>query len=520
MHTASEQAHSVPPVSADGARRERVGVIALVLACAACYFVSLFTVYGQYLGSGYDLGLFDQAVRAYSRFQAPITPLKAPGFDLLGDHFHPILALLAPAYWAWDNPGVLLIAQALLSAASVPVVYRFARRRAGAGFSWTVSAAYGLAWPVQTMIDVQFHEVAFAVPLLALAIDALDRRDHKGLLIWSAALLLVREDMGILVALMGVLVYLRAAPTHDATSLRSRLVHRPQLAALALILGGFAAYVSVTAVVIPALAPSHHFAYWQFDAIGRNLPDAVLNIITHPWHAGHVFFTPAVKTRTLLYLLAPLAFLPLRSPYVVIALPLLAERFFNSRPELWIAHFQYNALPWLVLVLGFIDGAGRAGVFHQTWAARLTRRLLVGVLVVAQVVLTAVLATQFQSLLPNALHLIENRHDASALAAQRAGAVVPDGVCVQADERVAPHLTRRDHVTLPDLPVGGSDFIVLDLSAHNVGRRAAPTAVLSAARGAGYLTVLSDQFMLVLRSPDYAGPSSECAPLGKGRPPL
>jgi len=158
-------------VSLELARRERPCIIALAIFCAGCYLVSSFTVYAQYLGSGYDLGIFDQAVRAYSHLQAPITPLKARGFDILGDHFHPIIALLGPYYWIWDNPGVLLIAQALLTASSIPVVYRFTRRRAGVGFSWTVAAGYGLAWPIQTMIDVQFHEVAFAVPLLALAIE-------------------------------------------------------------------------------------------------------------------------------------------------------------------------------------------------------------------------------------------------------------------------------------------------------------------------------------------------------------
>lgn len=47
--------------------------------------------------AGYDLTIFDQAVHNYSRFQAPASSFR--GFEnLLGDHFHPILALLAPLY--------------------------------------------------------------------------------------------------------------------------------------------------------------------------------------------------------------------------------------------------------------------------------------------------------------------------------------------------------------------------------------------------------------------------------------
>ncbi len=70
-------------------------------------------------------------MRAYAHFQAPMVPLKGAGYNIFGDHFHPIIAVLAPLYWVWDNVGMLLIAQAVLTAAAIPVVYRFTRRRAG-----------------------------------------------------------------------------------------------------------------------------------------------------------------------------------------------------------------------------------------------------------------------------------------------------------------------------------------------------------------------------------------------------
>ncbi len=64
-------------------------------------------------------------------------------------------------------------------AATVPVVYRFTRRRTGPASSLIICAAFGLGWAVQSMLDFDFHEIAFAVPLLALAVDALDRRADR-----------------------------------------------------------------------------------------------------------------------------------------------------------------------------------------------------------------------------------------------------------------------------------------------------------------------------------------------------
>lgn len=47
---------------------------------------------------GFDLGIFRQIGRGYAAGGAPMVELKELGFHALGDHFRPILELLAPAY--------------------------------------------------------------------------------------------------------------------------------------------------------------------------------------------------------------------------------------------------------------------------------------------------------------------------------------------------------------------------------------------------------------------------------------
>src|SRR5581483_157296 len=181
--------------------RPYAGIATVTLGSLAFYLYHALADQARYLTTGYDLGIFDQAVRAYAHFRAPIVPLKGAGYNIFGDHFHPIIAVLAPLYWVWDNVGMLLIAQAVLTAASIPVVYRFTRRRAGEPMSLLITAAYAFGWPLQGLIDFDFHEIAFATPLAALAVDALDRHDDRKLALWCGLLLLVREDMGLVVAL-------------------------------------------------------------------------------------------------------------------------------------------------------------------------------------------------------------------------------------------------------------------------------------------------------------------------------
>lgn len=489
-----------------GRVREAPGIAILTGVCLAAYLIHALYAQYSYRTTAFDLGIFDQAVRAYAHFQAPMVPLKGPGFDVLGDHFHPIIAIIAPLYWIWDSPTVLLIVQALLMAASVPVVYRFTRRRTGPRMSLVISAAYGLGWPVQALIDFDFHEIAFATPLLALAIDALDRRDDRKLLLWSVLLLFVREDMGIVVVLLAVL--------------RLAQRRRPHWRAIALAGGGAVAYLLTTVLIIPHFARGHGFAYGgQFDALGKNLPSALWNIVAHPWHAVRLFVTPGVKVETLLYLALPLALLFLRSPYAILALPMLAELFFNSRSNLWQPHFHYTALPWLVLTMATVDGAAKLGLFRPTEGARRARVALVAWLVAVPVFLPFYTWRAH----PHAWTQMRSdrgmQNQAAVHAARAVVAKLPSNVCIEADNKLVPHLTNRDYVTLPDTQQWTADFVALDMTAPDIGGNPPapkPAAVLAQARKHGYTQIFQQANYVLLQSPHYAGPSSQCHPLGAG----
>jgi uncharacterized membrane protein len=488
--------------------RRYAGIAVVTTACLAFYLYHAFADQAGYLTTGYDLGIFDQAVRAYSHFQVPMVPLKGAGYNIFGDHFHPIIAVLAPLYWIWDDVGMLLIAQAVLTAASIPVVYRFARRRTSEAMSLVIAATYGFGWPLQGLIDFDFHEVAFATPLAALAIDALDRRDDRRLLLWCGLLLLTREDMGLIVALIGGLVLAQG---------------RGKRWTAAVMIGvGVGMYFLTTSVIIPHFADGHGFSYGnQFGALGPSVGAAVANIVTHPWHAVAVFFTPSVKARTLAFLVLPLLLLPLRSPYAVLALPLFAERFFNSRHNLWTATFHYNALPWLILFMAMIDGAHRFGLFDADVRAVRMRRALAAALALTPVLLIVigdrVRVVPVTDLRKGYAHLpsgwLESARDIDHW--------LPDNVCVAADNHLVPHLTGRDYTTVAQAGTPDPDFYALDMFAPDTGGNPPapkPAEVFATAVSDGYQVVYRAGTFLVLQSPDYAGPSSACAPLGPGKP--
>src|SRR5262249_62172530 len=140
--------------------------------------------YHTFQTGSYDLVIFDQAVRSYAHFRPGISIIKGlhngfgPHFSVLGDHWSPILAVLAPLYWLFDGPQTLLVAQAVLFALAIPPIWVFTRRAFGGGqaavvAAYVVSVVYLLSWPIASALHFNFHEVAFAPVLTA---GALERR--------------------------------------------------------------------------------------------------------------------------------------------------------------------------------------------------------------------------------------------------------------------------------------------------------------------------------------------------------
>src|SRR5438445_5081823 len=120
-------------VTSDSNPKERTSLLGLrmgrtlagsltFLAFAAYASISVYR-HQHYASNAFDLAVQDQTVWGYSRLEFIYnTVLGIP--NLLGDHFHPILIVLAPFMWMWNSAGVLLVAQAILLAlAGIPISF-------------------------------------------------------------------------------------------------------------------------------------------------------------------------------------------------------------------------------------------------------------------------------------------------------------------------------------------------------------------------------------------------------------
>ncbi|MFJ9581959.1 DUF2079 domain-containing protein [Streptomyces sp. NPDC101191] len=382
--------------------------------------------------TGYDLGIFEQAVRAYAELRAPVAPLRGEDFNLLGDHFHPLLATLAPLYRLWPSPLTLLVAQsALLALGAVPLV-RWARRAIGPRGAHVVAVGYGLSWGIASAAAFDFHEIALAVPLLAFSLEALGRRRWRTAVAWAAPLLLVKEDLGLTLAAVGAYIAFKGrTDSGGRTDKRARTLGLVTSAA-----GLLGSFLEIK-VLIPAFGPTGGYAHGGQLAVAHgSLLDALA-------HAPLDLLRPDTKATTLILVLAPSALLALRSPLALIALPTLAWRMASENAFHWGTAFHYSAILMPVVFAGLLDVLGR-----ET-NPRNVRAALATVLAVTVVLLPSFPLAQLAQ--RATWHTTPHLDAARALLAR-----IPDGATVAASNRLVPQLTSRCTVVVfPTFPVEG-----------------------------------------------------------------
>ncbi|MFC5661740.1 DUF2079 domain-containing protein [Kitasatospora misakiensis] len=482
------------------------GLFAVLYACVAV------NRHRRMLTQAYDLGIFEQAVRAYAHGEAPVVLLKGPGYHLLGDHFHPVLVTLAPLYRLFPSAVTLLLAQAVLMALAVVPLSRWAFEVGGPRLAGLVGCLTGASWGIVEAVADDFHEIAFAVPLLAFAATALGRGRSVAAVLWALPLVLVKEDLGLTVAVFGGLVLFRAG-----------LGSRVGALGFGVMVFGLAATALTVLVVLPAFNPGGGFDYWgqmgTREAAGA------------PWEAAVRLVWPPLKWLLLGLAAATAGFLGLRSPLVLLCVPTLGWRLIADNPHYWGVSYHYSAVLMPLLLAALVDGLQWSGAFARAGASsgvdaagasagparaavRRARRALVAAGLVA--VVTLPIYPLHELVAPGAWGTSPRLTQARAMLAR-----IPDGATVTASNRLAAQLAGRTTVGLvcrepaPPLadgshggpdggPRGGPEWVAVDLADPSVQ---APCAIADTVRmlgryeQLGYRRVVDDGDLRLLARP-------------------
>ncbi|NUP32246.1 MAG: DUF2079 domain-containing protein [Streptomycetaceae bacterium] len=419
----------------------------------------------------WDLAIFEQAVKAYAHFDAPIVDVRQPGMNQLGDHFSPILATLAPFYRVFPSAVTLLVGQAVLFALAVIPVTRVATHFLGSGRGTAIGIAYGLSWGVQRAVDFDFHEIAFAVPILAFLLEALLRERWLAAVLWCLPLLLVKEDLGLTVGAVGIYLLTR---------------RQWRLGAAVMVIG--AAVMALTVyVLIPALNPDG--VYDQGKSAGGGSLFGIFGGFPKD------LFWPWIKVKTLLWVFGAVGFLALRSPVAIIAAPTLTWRLLSDTPNHWGQDWHYNAVLMPIVFVALVDAIRRSAdsprPWMRTWARNVPSAALGASLALCAVLPAAKLIEPDEYKTPPRLP-----------AAEAAVRHVAEGATVETDLGLISQLPSRAHVYW----IGATGGVIPDYVAVNrppafgdEERRQLLEDASARHPGATYRIVFDDTFVILQR---------------------
>lgn len=293
--------------------------------------------YAHYKYQGLDLAIYTNVLASLAQGHGWWSSIQ--GGSYLGDHVEPILLLLVPFFRLWPDPRLLIMLQALVLGATVIPVFFLLRGAISPRLRLVVCVLWLLNPLLWNTALFEFHALAFAPVLLLTAIAA-----YRGTrwIIASLALLLscaVREDVALLVAMVGMVALLEA--WHQRAQI-SGVRRRAWWGMGALLLGASWFLVATRIGAAHTTAGAYKFLIY-YGWLGDSFPAVLMNAVRYPLHLlRHVLSLGNVEL--VIGLLMPFLFVPL-APLVEWVLRGAAR----GRPTVQDVHGYHGTARWLLL---------------------------------------------------------------------------------------------------------------------------------------------------------------------------
>lgn len=462
-----------------------LGLVTLMAFLFSGYFIVLLTTkQDAFITGAEDLGIMDQAVWSAAHGQwlhqticnivSDTNCYSAAGISRFAIHFEPLLFPVSFFYVIWAGPKTLLVMQTLVVASGVFPAFWLARLRLRNELAAVVMALVYLLYPAQQQAtNFDFHAVTFTASLLLFTLYFMYTRRTILLFVFAVLAMACKEEIPLLIASFGI------------WSIIFQQRWRSGLGLLLLSLG----WIACNYLVFHLFSPTgHSLLASRYAYLGQGPVESARTILLHPFSllTQHVF--EQTHRQYLRLLLAPVGYLPLLAPWVlVLALPSIAINLLSTDPNQYLGFYQYNAEIVPVLIFATIEALVvvmkafewymntlRGQTPHKqargedklTHARHLERWLHVAALFILMgyILFNMVRHDDLYGALPNSRGFHWPQvvpHDALA---QRLIEKIPASASVSAQSNLVPHISERSTIYL--FPYGDerAEYIFLDIT--------------------------------------------------------
>ncbi|UCG22890.1 MAG: DUF2079 domain-containing protein [Chloroflexota bacterium] len=264
-----------------------------------------------------DIDRFDQAL--WNTLRGRFLFSSIPNKTILAYHFSPYMALLSPLLLIWSDVRILFAAQIVGIAATGLILFKMIEDKRP-WLALILLAAFYLNASLHQVALLEFRRVTLAMPFIALAIYGLYKDRRWLMLLGIIVALLVKEDLGLIVAAMGVYLL---------------VVKRDWKWGIAITVLGLAWTAVMVAWVVPSIRGSFTGQTRYFGGWGETPLKIAENILTQPGRALQTMFDDE-SLGALWRAFLPLGLvLPLLAPeFLLMSVPLLGLYLLSSEPEM------------------------------------------------------------------------------------------------------------------------------------------------------------------------------------------
>ncbi len=386
----------------------------------------------------WDLSFFDELLWKASRGIEPRSSLG--GLHLLGDHFQPVILLLAPLYFIWSDVRMLLGAHAIISAANVIPIYLLAKGVLKNNIiAICISISYLMFTGFQFAVFDGFHQSVFAPLFIGWLYYFLETRNNKFYWFSVAGLIATKEEFCLLIAFIGIVII---------------LYYKRVKLGVATILIGLISFFLIIQVIIPYFqkGPYTHFGYGE---LGNTPIDVLRSTFADPLKTIKLFVFPTVKLQTLWSTYLAFGFLPFFSGWHLLAiLEQFAVRFVDTVTiHRWtnLNHYAFPLSPLMSVALIYS--------IRDFWVRKISYVKIALYVLFWAGLQNIIYHGPINSLLKSSFYETQMwEYDARQLITQ-----MPINSIISSQNSLLPHLSQRSKFFL--LPeIGDSEYIAVDLS--------------------------------------------------------
>lgn len=297
-----------------------------------------------------DLGAYTATMYDYAHFKIhDCSSFQANQENILAGHFDLYLLVLAPFSYLF-GVYTLLFAQIFTVLAGGLGVYKLLLRYGNK--TAIIGTIYFLSFfGIFSAISFDYHSNVLASAFIPWLLLALYRQRIKAFLFFFILIIVSRENISLLVAIMLPCMLL---VEKEVSENFKRWV---------LISAGFSLlyFIIITSWVMPSLSSTGKLLQFKYDILGSNYLEAITNAISHPVKYGSLLFKNHLADSSFDYIKAELwiflglsggILLFLNFPFLIMLLPVLAQKLFHNQAEMWGINDHYSAEFAPILTIG------------------------------------------------------------------------------------------------------------------------------------------------------------------------